>query len=160
MTHVPTTYVLSKHKKNITICHLKINIFTDVTYRNILYGRAIVMQVETTGSLFDMRRSINFLEGGGVTFRPRWVQLHTSGVDINLSKWADHGTDSYSWYILRPEQYLTILIYLSPQILGLLRLFFPLRKNDGWAGNCFGSVRSSFVTLLSALCAFSQGSNL
>ena len=34
------------------------------------------------------------------------------------------------------------------------------RKNDDWAGNCFGSVRSSFVTLLSALCAFSQGSNL
>ena len=34
------------------------------------------------------------------------------------------------------------------------------RKNDGWAGNCFGSVRSSFVPLLSALCAFSQGSNL
>ena len=34
------------------------------------------------------------------------------------------------------------------------------RKNDGWAGNCFGSVRSSFVTLLSAPCAFSQGSNL
>ena len=26
--------------------------------------------------------------------------------------------------------------------------------------NCFGSVRSSFVTLLSALCASSQGSNL
>ena len=25
--------------------------------------------------------------------------------------------------------------------------------------NCFGSVRSSFVTLLSAQCAFSQGSN-
>ena len=56
----------------------------------------------------------------------------------------------------------TILINLSPQILGLLRLYFPLsrEKNDGWAGNCFGSVRSSFVTLLSALCAFSQGSNL
>ena len=34
------------------------------------------------------------------------------------------------------------------------------RKNDGWAGNCFGSVSTSFVTLLSALCAFSQGSNL
>ena len=34
------------------------------------------------------------------------------------------------------------------------------RKNDGCSGNCFGSVRSSFVTLLSALYAFSQGSNL
>ena len=55
-----------------------------------------------------------------------------------------------------------ILINLSPQIHGLLQLYFPLsrEKNDGWAGNCSGSVRSSFVTLLSALCAFSQGSNL
>ena len=34
------------------------------------------------------------------------------------------------------------------------------RKNYGWAGNCFGSVSSSFVTLLSTLCAFSQRSNL
>ena len=105
----------------------------------------------------------NFLEGGGgVTFGPGWVQLHTSGVVINLSKWVDHGTDSYFWYIQRPEQDLMILINLSPQIHGLLRLYFPLsrEKNDGWAGNCFGSVRSSFVTLLSALCAFSQGSNL
>ena len=100
-----------------------------------------------------------YLEGGGVTFRPGWVQLHTSGVVINLSKWVDHGTDSYFWYIQRPEQDLTILINLSPLILGLLRSYFPLsrEKNDGWAGNCFGSVRSSFVTLLSALCAFSQG---
>ena len=51
-------YVLSKHKKNITICHLKSNIFTAVTYRNILYGRVIVMHVETADPE-------NFLEGGG-----------------------------------------------------------------------------------------------
>ena len=51
--------------KNITICHLKINIFTAVTYRNILYGRVIVMHVETAGSLFDMRRSRIFSRGGG-----------------------------------------------------------------------------------------------
>ena len=94
--------------------------------------------------------------GGGVTFRPGWVQLHASGVIINLSKWVDHGTDSHFWYIQRPEQDLMILINLSPQIHGLLLLYFPLsgEKNDGWAGNCFGSVRSSFVTLLSALCVF------
>ena len=87
----------------------------------------------------------NFLEGGGVIFRPGWVQLHTSGVVINLSKWVDHGTDFYFWYIQKPEQDLMILINLSPQIHGLLRLYFPLsrEKNDGWAGNCFGSVRSS-----------------
>ena len=109
-----------------------------------------------------MRRSRKFSRGGGVTFRPGWVQLHTSGVVINLSKWVDHGTDSYFWYIHRPEQDLMILINLSPQIHGLLRLSFLLsrEKNDGWAGNCFGSVRLSFVTLLSALCAFSQRSNL
>ena len=56
-----------------------------------------------------------------------------------------------------------ILINLSPQILGLLRLYFPLSREKMMVGpelNCFGSVRSSFVTLLSALCAFSQGSNL
>ena len=93
----------------------------------------------------------------GVTFRPGWVQLHTSGVVINLSKWVDHGTDSYFWCIQKPEQDLMILINLSPQILGLLRLFFPLSREKV---NCFGSVRSSFVTLLSALCAFSHGSNL
>ena len=111
--------------KNITICHLKINIFTAVTFRNILYGRVIVMHVETAGSLFDMRRSRKFSRGD-VTFRPGCVQLHTSGVVINLSKWVDHNTDSYFWYIQRPEQDLTILINLSPQILGLLRLYFPL----------------------------------
>ena len=47
-----------------------------------------------------------------------------------------------------------ILINLSPQILGLhcttaVFSIKPREKNDGWAGNCFGSVRSSFVTLLS-----------
>ena len=134
LVHVPTIYVLSKHKKNITIFHLKINIFTAVTYRNILYGRVVVMHVETAGSLFDMRRPRNFSrEGGGGMSDPEnflerggGVQLHISGVVINLSKWVDHGTDSYFWYIQGPEQDLTILINLSPQILGLLRLYFPL----------------------------------
>ena len=74
----------------------------------------------------------NFLEGGGVgggvTFRPCWVQLHTSGVVINLSKWIDHGTDSYFWYIQKLEQDLMILINLSPQIIGLLWLYFPLSR--------------------------------
>ena len=70
----------------------------------------------------------NFLEGGGITFRPGWVQLHTSGVVINLSKWVDQGTDSYFWYIQKPEQDLMILINLSPQILGLLRLYFLLSR--------------------------------
>ena len=32
---------------------------------NILYGRVIVMHVETAGSLFDMRRSRKFSRGGG-----------------------------------------------------------------------------------------------
>ena len=55
-----------------------------------------------------------------------------------------------------------ILINLSPQILGLLRLYFPLSREKVVVepGTVFDSVRSSFVTLLSALCAFSQGSNL
>ena len=58
---VPTIYVLSKNKKNITICH----IFTAITYRNLLYGRVIVMHMETASSLFDMRGSRKFSRGGG-----------------------------------------------------------------------------------------------
>ena len=115
--------MLSKNKKNITICH----IFTAVTYRNILYGRVIIMHVETASSLFDMRGSRKFSRGG-VTFRPGWVQLHNSGVIINLSKWVDHGTDSYFWYIQKTDQDLMILINLSPQIIGLLWLYFPLSR--------------------------------
>ena len=101
------------------------------------------MHVETAGSLFDMRRSRKFSRrgGGGVTFRPGWVQLHTSGVVINLSKWVDHGTDSYFLYIQRPEQDLTILINLSPQILGLLRLYFPLSREKMMVGPGTVSVR-------------------
>ena len=41
---------------------------------------------------------------------------------------VDHGTGSYFWYIQGPEQDFTILINLSPQILGLLRLYFPLSR--------------------------------
>ena len=58
---MPTIYVLSRHKKNITTFHLKINIFTADTYRNILYGRVIVMHVETASSLFDMRSVVQVL---------------------------------------------------------------------------------------------------
>ena len=101
----------------------------------------------------------NFLEWGGVTFRPGWVQLHTSGVVINLSKWVDHGTDSYVWYIQKPEQDLMILINLGPQIIGLLWLYFPLSREKVMVEPGIVSVLS-FVTLLSALCAFSQESNL
>ena len=81
-----------------------------------------------SSSLFDMRGSRKFSRGGGVTFRPGWVQLHTSGVVINLSKWVDHGTDSFFWYIQEPEQDLMILITLRPQIIGLLWLYFPLSR--------------------------------
>ena len=40
---VPTIYILSKNKENITIFHLKIIIFTAVKYYSILYGRVFVM---------------------------------------------------------------------------------------------------------------------
>ena len=89
------------------------------------------MHVETASLLFDMRKSRNFsrgCRGGGVIFRPGWVQLHTSGVVIDISKWVDHSTDSYFWYIQKPEQDLMILINFSPEILGLLRLYFPLSR--------------------------------
>ena len=54
-----------KHKKNITICYLKINIFTAVTYRNILYGRDIVMHVNPQVRYLTCADPENFLEGGG-----------------------------------------------------------------------------------------------
>ena len=40
---MPTIYVLSKNKKNITIFHLKITIFTAFKNRCILHGRVFVM---------------------------------------------------------------------------------------------------------------------
>ena len=43
-------------------------------------------------------------------------------------KMFDHGTDSYFWYIQKPEQDLMILINLSPQILELQRSNFPLSR--------------------------------
>ena len=106
----------------------------------------------------------NFLDLGGVTFRPVWVQLHTSGVVINLSKM---GRSWHRFLLLVHSEARTRFDDIDkPQAsntwVTCTTVVFSInpRKNDGWAGNCFGSVRSSFVTLLSALCAFSQGSNL
>ena len=118
------------------------------------------MHVETAGSLFDMRRSRKFSRGGG-------GHLQTS-VGPAPYQWSRHKSIkmSRSWHrfrlLLHSKARTNFDDIDKPQILGLLRLYFPLsrEKNDGWAGNCFGSVRSSFVTLLSALCAFSQGLNL
>ena len=54
------------------------------------------MHAETADALLTCADPEKFLEwGGGVTFRPGGVQLHTSGVVINLLKWVDHGTDSF-----------------------------------------------------------------
>ena len=98
------------------------------------------MHAETAGSLFDMRRSRKFSRGGRGG-GGGWVQLHTSVVFINLSKWVDHGTDSHFWYIPRPEQDLMILLNLSPQIHGLLRLYFPLSREKMMIGSETVSVR-------------------
>ena len=75
------------------------------------------------------------------------------------SKSIPHELPSSHW--LKATGQCVLERYLSATM-GLLQLYFPLsrEKKNGWAGNCFGSARSSFVTLLSALCAFSQGSNL
>ena len=54
---------------------------------------------------------------------------------------VDHGTDSFFWYIQRPEQDFTILINLSPQILGLLRLYFPLSREKIMVGPGTVSIR-------------------
>ena len=92
------------------------------------------MHVETAGSLFDMCRSRKFSRGGGASPSDQSGSSFTSGVLINLSKRVYHGTDSYFWYIQRPEQDLTILINLSPQVLGLLRLYFPLSREKMMVG--------------------------
>ena len=129
-----------KHEKNITICHLKINIFTAVTYCNILYGRVIVMHVETAYSLFEMRRSRKFSRGG-VTFRPGWIQLY---------QWSRHKSikKGRSWHrfllLVHSEartRFYDILINLSPQILGILRLYFPLSREKMMVGPGTVSVR-------------------
>ena len=80
----------------------------------------------------------NFLEGGHLQTRvgpaPYQWSRHKS---IKMS----HGTDSYFWYIQRPEQDLTILINLSPQKLGLLRLYFPFNREKMMVGPGTSSVR-------------------
>ena len=40
---VPTHYVLSKNKKNVTFFHLKIQVFTALKYCSIWHGRVFVM---------------------------------------------------------------------------------------------------------------------
>ena len=44
---VPTIYVLSKNKKNVSFFHLKITIFTAVKYCSILHGHVCVMYLKT-----------------------------------------------------------------------------------------------------------------
>ena len=84
----------------------------------------------------------NFLdEGRGASPSDQGGSSFTSGVVINLLKRVDHGTDSYFWYIQRPEQDFTILINLSSQILGLLRLYFPLSREQMMVGPGTVSVR-------------------
>ena len=132
-------YVLSKHKKNITICHLKINILQPSHIAIYCMGVLSKCMWKPLVRYLTCADPENFLEG--VTFSPGWVQFHTSGVVINLSKWVDHGTDSYFWYIQRPEQNLMILINRSPQIHRLLRLYFPISREKMVVGPETVSVR-------------------
>ena len=44
---LPTIYVLSKNKKNVTFFHLKITIFTAVKYCSILHGHVCVIVFAT-----------------------------------------------------------------------------------------------------------------
>ena len=149
---------MSKHKKNITICHLKINIFTTVPYRNILYGLVIVMHVETAGSLFDMRRSRKFSRGGGGGHLQ--TRVGPAPYQWNRHKSIKMGRSWHRFVRLVYSEARTRFDDIDkplPSKTWVTTVVFsikPREKNDGWAGNCFGSVRSSFVTLLSALCAF------
>ena len=118
------------------------------------------MHVETAGPLFDMRRSIKFSRGGHLQTR-----MGPAPYQWSRHKSIKMGRSWHRFLLLVHSEARTRfddIDNLNPQIPGLPWLYFPLsrEKNDGWAGNCFGSVRSSFVTLLSAMCAFSQGSNL
>ena len=49
----PTINILSNNKKNITIFHLKIDIFTAIKYCCILYGHVCVMHTRLQGRLID-----------------------------------------------------------------------------------------------------------
>ena len=68
-----------------------------------------------------------FLEGGG-HFQTRVGPAPYQWSRHKSIKMVDHGTDSYFWYIQKPEQNLMILINLCPQIIGLLWLYFPLSR--------------------------------
>ena len=92
----------------------------------------------------------NFLEGGG-------GHLQTTGVGPAPYQWSRHKS---ILLLVHSEARTRFDDIDKPQLSNtwVTMVVFSIkpRKNDGWAGNCFGSVRSSFVTLLSALCAFSQ----
>ena len=122
------------------------------------------MHVETAGSLFDMRRSRKFSRGGG------GGHLQTR-VGPALYQWSRHKSIKIgrSWHrfllLVHSEARTRFDVINKPRpsntwVTTAVFSSIKPRKNCGWAGNCFGSVRSSFVTLLSTLCAFSQGSNL
>ena len=57
---IPTIYVLSKNKKNITIFHLKIIIFTAVKNCCILHGRVFVI-IRCSDSYCYRKKSSSFL---------------------------------------------------------------------------------------------------
>ena len=64
---VPTIYVLSKNKKNITIVHLKFIIFTAVKYCSIgiLHGHVCVMNWGLRGS--KLHELVNMINVKGAT---------------------------------------------------------------------------------------------
>ena len=88
------------------------------------------MHVETAGSLFDMRRSRKFSRGGGGHLQTR--------VGPAPYQWSRHKSIKMgrSWHRFLPlvHSELIILINLSPQILGLLRLYFPLSREKMMVG--------------------------
>ena len=60
---MPTFYVLSKNKKNITFFHLKIANFTAVKNRNILHRRVFVMNLNIKQQLYTYIH-VTHLAGG------------------------------------------------------------------------------------------------
>ena len=55
LVRVPTIYVLSKKKKSITFCHLKIIVLTAVKNYYILHGHVFVMPLPSSVLMDDLK---------------------------------------------------------------------------------------------------------
>ena len=82
---MPTIYVLSKNKKNITIFHLKIIIFTAVKNCSILHGHVFVML--TTGSRSRGYKTFFMLNSTEPEFYPAHKCQNANNIISRINDW-------------------------------------------------------------------------